>query len=563
MNLKKLKKSLFAITFISASILLSNNLYAINGENYIANNTLKSQSIKSIEGIKVDVISSSTVKRAEFKLKEESENNKDWFNNIYEIKHGYATLKKSKEDNFNTMLGRTFYLDYPFIKLEGTLGIIDYGENKYIIKSKGYEDLAFDYNFEKAVKINAKIKGKYSIDKDVYIEINSDIDPNSAILFYSLNRKPIYNDKVRLEKIDNKTFLVIDKSLLKEGNNILEIITNVNAPMENVDLEINVGSLQKLKINQEVNPIDAGSVILPEEVFEEDKVKVDVDVKENYEFLNYTINGEIVSENSEYVFIVKEDLVIVANFKKLEEKKPEEKEEPEEENKEDKEINSEVSKKSLNKKRKNRLKKNNIKEKEEIDYLYKEKEVKNNINLLKGYSDGTFKPDNNITIAEIISIFAQIENKNIENKNFNSKYKDVNSRKWYSNSIYKLEELGYLDEAFKGENLNPNKYISRAEFSSIAANFIESSNENSNFKDVDENHISKKSIDKLYSKNYIKGYLDGTFKPDNNISRAEVATILNRMLEINSKENIENLENKYSDLDKNHWAYYEILSISK
>lgn len=561
MKKQNIKLSICAFTILSAG-LISSNTYAVNSKNYIEDEEVKSfrENTRSTRDIEVDVISSPTVKRAEFKLKEDSENNKDWFNNIYEIKHGYATLKKSEEDNFNTMLGRTFYLDYPFIKLEGTLGVIDYGENEYIIKSKGYEDLAFNYNFEKPVKINAKIKGKYQVDKDVYIEINSDIDPNSAILFYSLNTKPIYNDKVRLEKIDNKTFLVIDKSLLKEGNNILEITTNANAPMENVDLEINVGNLQKLNINQEVNPIDAGSVILPEEVFEEDEVKVDVDVNENYEFLNYTINGEIVSKNSEYVFIAKEDLVIVANFKKVEEKKPEEKEEPIEENKEDREINSEVSKKSSNKKRKNRLKKNNIEEKEEMNYIYKEKEVKNNLNLLAGYPDGTFKPDNNITIAEIISIFAQIENKNVEIKNFNSKYKDVNNSEWYSNSIYKLEKLGYLDEAFKGENLNPNKYISRAEFSNIAANFIESGNKNSDFKDVDENHIAKKSIDKLYSKNYIKGYEEGTFKPDNNISRAETATILNRMLEINNKEN---LENKYSDLDKNHWAYYEILSISK
>lgn len=544
------KAIVLSIGVISVSFFATENTFANS------NVEIKSEILESKEDIdpqEIDIITSATVKRAKFEFKNNSNNGRNWFGNIYEIKHGPLSMKKSEEDNYNKQRSRTYYLEYPYIKLEGTLGVIDYGENEYLIKSKGYKDIKIDYLFEKPIKINAKLKSKYKIDEDVNFEINSDIDPEKAILFFSFNHKPIYNDKIKLFKEKDKTYLKIYKSLLQEGENILEITTNAGAPMENVDLKINVGDFKKIDIDIEIYLENAGKVELPDSIYETDNLVLEAKPNENFKFLNWNINGNIVSEEKFLEIEASEDIKIKAVFKEIKE----EIKEPEE-NQDDK-NNDSTDKNNRNKKNRknNRLE---IKKATKKESETKEIRVKEKVIYLKGYPDNTFKADNNITIAETLKIFSELLDDDIDIKDFNSKYKDIIKNEWYVESLHKLEKKGYLNNIFKEENININRNITRAEFVALASNFTKEALGTNTFKDINDNFWAKEEIDKFVGLDYINGYPDGEFKPEKEITRAEVSKILIKMLNINIDKNI---NNKYSDLEKSHWAYYEILNLSK
>ena len=177
---------------------------------------------------------------------------------------------------------------------------------------------------------------------------------------------------------------------------------------------------------------------------------------------------------------------------------------------------------------------------------------------IKGYSDNTFRPNNSVSRAEAATMIGRLikGSGDFDNDGI-TLFTDIENE-WYSGAILFVSEKnlikGYSDNTFR-----PNKNITRAEFATIIANYLGDIDvNNSALKDIN-NHWAKNSINKVYSKSIINGYPDKTFRPDLDITRAEAVTILNKVF------NIENKNNKdvvFSDVFEKDWFYENIMNAS-
>jgi len=150
--------------------------------------------------------------------------------------------------------------------------------------------------------------------------------------------------------------------------------------------------------------------------------------------------------------------------------------------------------------------------------------------ILLGYQDGTIKPDNNITRAEFVTL---INNVFGFYELSQEQFADVDNTKWYSAEILKARAAGYIT-GYENNIFMPDNYITRQEAVVILAKVFEiqsSNNYISNFKDGNSvKEYAKQSVSALFEKGYIKGYNDGTFRPDNHITRAETIKILSEII---------------------------------
>ena len=184
---------------------------------------------------------------------------------------------------------------------------------------------------------------------------------------------------------------------------------------------------------------------------------------------------------------------------------------------------------------------------------------------IRGYEDGTFAPNKSITRAEAITIFARLMNEKMDvDADYANSFNDVKASAWYANYIGYMEDYniinGYEDGTFR-----PDAAITRAEFAAMASRFdkLESADKNA-FTDVDDSHWAIESINSASAKGWICGYPDGTFRPSQNISRAEVVSIVNSMLgrKINADSIAGASYNTFPDVASNHWAYFDVIEAS-
>ena len=151
-----------------------------------------------------------------------------------------------------------------------------------------------------------------------------------------------------------------------------------------------------------------------------------------------------------------------------------------------------------------------------------------------GYDDGTFRPDNNMSRAEAAAIFARlISEQKGEKISGKSNFNDVSKSEWYSDYIGYLSKYGII-KGYADNTFRPDDNVSRAEFVAMTVRF------NSLFNDVKKGSYTVKYTDVAtnywaysdvaYAKHagWLNGYADGTFKGDNAITRAEVVTVVNR-----------------------------------
>ena len=190
----------------------------------------------------------------------------------------------------------------------------------------------------------------------------------------------------------------------------------------------------------------------------------------------------------------------------------------------------------------------------------------NQPSYIAGYPDGTFKPGREVTRAEAVRMFVKLVNNGAElPKNPTTKFKDANN-KWYSDEINYAVSKGFI-KGYSDGTFKPNQTITRAEFAQMISVFVKDGYPgSSNFKDV-KGHWASDAINELYGNKNIKGFPDGTFKPDQKLTRAEAVTILNSVFGRNTKSTSfekvsESGLKKFSDVSKSHWAYYEILDAS-
>ena len=183
-----------------------------------------------------------------------------------------------------------------------------------------------------------------------------------------------------------------------------------------------------------------------------------------------------------------------------------------------------------------------------------------------GYNDSTFRPDNNMSRAEAAAIFARlISEQKGEKISGKSNFNDVSKNEWYSDYIGYLSKYGII-KGYSDNTFRPNDNVSRAEFVAMTVRF------NSLFNDVKKGSYTVKYTDVAsnywaysdvaYAKHagWLNGYADGTFKGDNAITRAEVVKVVNRATGRKADEsyftkNVPVL-NKFTDIRNNSMWYY-------
>ncbi len=190
-------------------------------------------------------------------------------------------------------------------------------------------------------------------------------------------------------------------------------------------------------------------------------------------------------------------------------------------------------------------------------------ELDKNVQYIVGYENNTFLPNNKMTRQEVATILYQII-KDIDKtkKTYNTKsFKDVDESLWSYNYINYVHELGLVNGYYDG-TFKPNKNITRGEFAKIISSFFEVTSTKSNLTDID-GHWAKSFIQTCVANEIMVGYPDNTFRPENEITRAEVIVTINRLLGVSIDEKyLDTIGNKFTDLDKNHWAYYHIIHAS-
>lgn len=186
---------------------------------------------------------------------------------------------------------------------------------------------------------------------------------------------------------------------------------------------------------------------------------------------------------------------------------------------------------------------------------------------IHGYPGQVVRASGAITRAEVAAIFSRLlKEKMDESKTYTSSFSDIKAGKWYSNPIGYLEGFkiisGYQDGTFK-----PDKQLTRAEFASVISRFAKlDTTKKTNFSDVSSNHWAKDYIDNAISHGWMGGYPDGTFKPNQPITRAEIVTVINKLINRTpDKAAIDgNSANatRFKDLSKTYWAYYDVIEAS-
>ena len=148
-----------------------------------------------------------------------------------------------------------------------------------------------------------------------------------------------------------------------------------------------------------------------------------------------------------------------------------------------------------------------------------------------GYSDGTVRPNANISRAEVATIFFRLLKSDIRDGNLtaDNEFSDVSDGQWHNKAVSTMAKLGIV-KGRRADRFDPDASITRAEFAAICARFNTKPVENSgSFSDI-SGHWAENEIERAAAFGWISGYPDGTFRPDARITRAEAMTMINRVL---------------------------------
>ena len=148
-----------------------------------------------------------------------------------------------------------------------------------------------------------------------------------------------------------------------------------------------------------------------------------------------------------------------------------------------------------------------------------------------GYGNGEVRPQNNITRAEVATIFFRLLTDDVRDENLTktNRYSDVAATSWYNTAVSTLSSMGIIT-GYPDGTFRPNAAITRAEFAAIAARFDNDGDKTAaKFSDI-ATHWAKNEISIAYNNGWITGYPDGTFGPQRDITRAETMTLVNRVL---------------------------------
>ena len=185
-------------------------------------------------------------------------------------------------------------------------------------------------------------------------------------------------------------------------------------------------------------------------------------------------------------------------------------------------------------------------------------QTREHIAYLGGYGNGLFGPNDNMTRAQVAQMFYNLLlEKDIP---VTTSFSDVPADAWYAKAVNTLASLGII-KGIGNDQFAPNRTITRAEFTVIAMRFANVSATVTNpFSDIASSDWYYTAVTSAVSYGWITGYSDGTFKPMATITRAEVATIVNRMLARTADRTFvdSSAVTRFDDVPATYWAYYNI-----
>lgn len=190
-------------------------------------------------------------------------------------------------------------------------------------------------------------------------------------------------------------------------------------------------------------------------------------------------------------------------------------------------------------------------------------DTENHFAYIVGYPNGNVSPESNISRAEVATIFFRLlkieDRKDMWSKQ--NSFQDVPSSTWYNNAVSTLTNGGIL-QGYSNDRFGPNRPITRAEFAVIAVRFADDNSslgEGVQFKDI-AGHWAEEDIKKAAALGYVSGYSDGRFGPQNFITRAEVATLVNNVLNrhVESQVDMRSDMVTWPDNLPSKWYYYAL-----
>ena len=179
-----------------------------------------------------------------------------------------------------------------------------------------------------------------------------------------------------------------------------------------------------------------------------------------------------------------------------------------------------------------------------------------------GYEDNTFKPEGNMTRAEAAAMLARLQGLDLSNK-ARPNFIDVRSG-WYNAVINAVVNAGYM-KGYPDGTFRPDGKITRAEFAQMIKAIDKANMGMAPFADA-KGHWAEAAINQAYANGRINGYPDGTFRPNNHITRAEAVKVFNKLYDrsvgLTGLRDVMTHIVPFSDVNASHWAYYEIVEAS-
>lgn len=182
-----------------------------------------------------------------------------------------------------------------------------------------------------------------------------------------------------------------------------------------------------------------------------------------------------------------------------------------------------------------------------------------NIAYMQGMADGRFYPASSVTRGQVAQIFYRLlKEQKVSSK---STFMDVPDTLWCAEAVNALASLGIVEGVGNGK-FAPNQSITRAEFVTICARFTQVSASGETFTDVPASHWAFDAISTAASFGWVNGVGNGQFAPNQHITRAQAAVLLNRLLgRCMAGQSYENAR-QYPDVPQTHWAWKNICEAS-
>ncbi|MCC8169139.1 MAG: S-layer homology domain-containing protein [Oscillospiraceae bacterium] len=179
---------------------------------------------------------------------------------------------------------------------------------------------------------------------------------------------------------------------------------------------------------------------------------------------------------------------------------------------------------------------------------------------MSGYPDDTFGPELNMTRGEAAAIFARLSDYD-DSHIYETSFSDISEGEWYENYIGFIKQFGMI-EGYEDGTFRADNHITRAEFAAIIFRYTRLVDVQTTVFEDTESHWARSIISAIAEQGWLEGYEDGTFRPEQDITRAEAVTIINRALDRNADteyidDNSENLI-IFKDMETSHWAYYDV-----